>query len=179
MRTVYVIGYPGAGKSTAVRAALAGLLPRSNDDTLPLVEYRRPGERQAVAAQLGRIRPGGFAGTDALPMNVQPKAVQWIGGARYPLVVAEGDRLANDGFLGAASARGLLTVVLLAVSAELAAARAAERARRVGRPGQRAAWVAGRRTKVDGLAERWQALRVDGEAPADQVGAQLREAMAL
>lgn len=182
MRTVYLIGYPGAGKSTAMRGALAWLLARPREDVLPLVEYRRPGQGEPCAAQLGRLRPGGFCGTDALSLSIQPKAVIWIGGDHamgYPLVVGEGDRLANDGFLGAAAAAGPLTVVLIDTSAEVAAARSARRAQHLGRDAQTAAWVAGRRTKTDGLAERWAAVRIDGEAPADVVGARLREVMTL
>jgi len=178
-RTVYVVGYPGAGKTSAVRVALTGLVAQPQEGCVPFVTYRRPGQQRYVAAQLGRLRAGGFGGTDALSMSIQPRAVAWLREAPYELIVAEGDRLANDAFLATAAERGPLTVVLIEVPAEVARARGAARAEALGREPQSESWWAGRRTKVDGVAQRWSALRIDGTQLRPAVGAQLREAMRL
>lgn len=179
MRTVYLIGYPGVGKTTAMRHALSCLVARPLiRGQLPLTTYRWPRERDTVAVQLGRERAR-FGGTDTLHMGIQPHALAWMRSATVPLVVGEGDRLANDGFLEVAAEQGELVVVLIELGAAEALERARARAWRYGTKPQTGSWVAGRRTKTDRLAERWGALRLDGRRAPGCLGAELREVMGL
>jgi ribose 1,5-bisphosphokinase PhnN len=106
---VYIVGPPGSGKSSLM-AALTGRcrrMPRSGalpHDTL----YRPnipPQPATIVGAEIGRIRDS-FSGTDALSMSIQPRAVEWISGVPEDLVLGEGARLGNVGFLSAARAAG-------------------------------------------------------------------------
>jgi len=160
-----IIGQPGAGKTTALRLALRGV-PRAIDGSSrpPVMLY--PG-----GAQLGIERPGGFGGSDAYPMNVQPIAVAWLRDAIFKAVVTEGDRLSNDGIFQAALSFGYdLQVAWIDTPDDLAVARRAMRG-----SVQDPAWVRGRRTKVLRLADRWSSrvIRIDGVLSADQIAAEL------
>lgn len=158
MRTVYMIGYPGAGKSTAMRGALeratSGLKAWCTKPFSHARYLREGGEVWHLGKDAGW--GGDFPGTDTLGMGVNPQAIAWMAAlatAEFApaVVVGEGDRLANRKFL---SACPHLTVVLLAVSRAEAQVRALERAARLGRPPQNRAWWEGRCTKVDNLS-RW------------------------
>lgn len=160
MRILYVIGEPGAGKSTLMRALTAPLLQQSMPEPVPhralSLEHRR-----AHAAELG-VRRDRFSGTDALSMSIQPKAVRWLEGEPYPLIVAEGDRLANGKFFDAVLGMGAeLAVLHVWAQASVTAAR---RAGRGGR--QNPAWVQGRVSKVADLAGRYSAFPLEARLPA-------------
>lgn len=162
---LYLIGVPGAGKSTLLAAALAGI--PAQPMRAGLVRYLRyPG-----GVQLGAIRAA-FSGTDALPMHVQPAACAWITATAPPVLVAEGDRLANDGFFTHLLDEGYrLTLAHLDCPALVASIRRSSRPRQAD-----ARWLAGRATKVERLAARWQAHRwsLDATHPLDALVAQLR-----
>lgn len=141
---VYVVGVPGAGKSTLL-AALTGnaerypqLKPFAHD---VLLRNGRP-----VGAELGRRREA-FSGTDALAMNVQPKAAQWLTERPYPLILGEGMRLGTIGFLKSAQAAGYAVKLLhLQTPEPVAAARRAQRGSK-----QDEKWLKAARTRVDNL----------------------------
>jgi hypothetical protein len=169
MRTVYLVGAPGSGKSTALAGALArwGVEPTGVERPVPHLDYG------AGRLQLGRARPGGFAGTDALAMNIQPRAVEWVRSSPATLLLAEGDRLANRGFLDACAEVGPVDLVWLDVSPAVARRRALERAERLGVKPQTEAWWRGRVTKVNRLVGGYRHLRIDGDGPLAQVVDQL------
>lgn len=166
---LYIIGAPGAGKTTALRHAL-GLIPRTEQDKpVPHIVY--PGNPGGI--QLGAER-GKFAGTDAMAMNIQPAVLKWLETRPAQWIVAEGDRLANDAFFAGAKARGYdLSVVYLDCPPEVAEARRLKRAAN-GIP-QNRIWVKGRETKVRRLAELWAPLNwwIDAGPPVDQVAQSL------
>ena len=180
MRTlIYLVGEPGAGKTTALRTALADYArTESRAGECPVMILARPPGQAADGlpdriTELGRDREGPFGGTDALSMSVSPKAVAALDGLDG-LVVAEGDRLAHDGFLRAAEENGW-QVVVMALTTSPSEAAARRRARDGG--AQNETWVTGRRTKAVTLARRWGAVRIDGNRTAPMVARELRAAI--
>lgn len=168
MRVVYLIGEPGIGKTTLLDATItaAGLTRTLHPHPFAHEHLTGPSDRPA-GVMLGKTRPGGFGGTDALGLSVQPKALAWLTedpeglsglGGGGGLVVGEGDRLATPSFLTAAARSCRLRVVLLTAAPGLAASRRAERAALLGKPPQQGAWVTGRVTKTRNLAR----LATDG-----------------
>lgn len=170
-RLVYVIGEPGAGKTTAVDAYCAAYEPIDLDAPIPHRAWMDDGDLAFVT--LGRHRPP-FSGTDTLAMNVQPVATTWLSHPASPrLVLAEGDRLGNAKFLNAMRDVGRdVTVVYLATDPDVAQARRTARSASTGTE-QNASWVAGRVTKVSRLVETFDPVRIDGNRPVDEIAADL------
>jgi hypothetical protein len=172
MRTIYLIGAPGSGKSTAVRRAIEIARwgePTERPKPIPHLDYG------AGCIQLGRVRETGFSGTDALGMAVNPRAIEFIESRPATIVIAEGDRLANSGFLTAADRAGVLSLVWLDVPPEVARDRARRRAHLLGTREQSDAWWKGRYTKVSRLAGGWPHIRIDGTADPETVAQKLAD----
>jgi energy-coupling factor transporter ATP-binding protein EcfA2 len=143
---LYVIGPSGSGKSTLVRHLLGDLTRAELKDPIGHILYR------SGAIQLGTNRTT-FSGTDALPLNVNPKAIRFIQETSAPAVIAEGDRLANDKFFDAAIKAGWdLTIVYLSITDDECARRRSERHHAMS-----PSFVKGRATKSVNLYRRWQA----------------------
>ncbi|QHB37742.1 terminase small subunit [Mycobacterium phage Imvubu] len=163
-RLVYIIGQPGAGKSQLM-ARLTLPFQRISvpaDDYVgvahdQLVRELSPedgaaGTIQIIGAEIGVRRPA-FGGTDALPSAVIDKAVPWVALRPYPLLLAEGARLANRRFLDAALGAGY-AVTLVLLDHDDAEAWRRKRAKQIGRD-QNASWVKGRLTASRNLAEQF------------------------
>ena len=149
MRTIYLIGAPGSGKSSAVSRALEIAqwgTPTEVMTPIPHLDYG------AGCIQLGRVRSTGFSGTDALGMAINPQAILFIESRPANVVLGEGDRLANAKFLSAADRSGILTIVWLDVPPEVSRARARARADVFGLKEQSESWWKGRYTKTARLA---------------------------
>lgn len=161
MRMLYIVGEPGVGKSSVMRALTSTLRSAPVDvGGVPLRAVSVNGQSWH-AAELGVRRPA-FSGTDAMSMSVQPKVVRLLDASPFPLLVAEGDRLANGKFFDAVQAAGWeLAVVHLWAPPETLAARRAGRGDR-----QDAKWVQGRATKVARLVAAYSALPIQATAPA-------------
>jgi hypothetical protein len=192
MRTVYLIGLPGAGKTTIVRLALKLL------DLQPVVEHITPipHVRHGTLWHLGRHREP-FGGTDTLSMSINPKAIAWVkelaagpGVIRNvvtgepclaydpgapAVLLGEGDRLANRAFFDACPA---LTVVWLETPVKAAQERADRRAGAAGVPLQDATWWKGRVTKVANIVNSRPVVRLDGLSPPAESAAALAELLA-
>lgn len=176
MKAAYIIGVPGSGKSSLVRAwaalpAVAGAQRRPKPFAHE-VYYRH---RQGVAWLAQSCQIGGhhltFPGTDRLSMSVQPKAIEWLEGAPFPYVFGEGDRLATDGFFQALEriTNGEWHLIFLDTPEELAKERRMIRAEQTGAK-QNESWLAGRRTKTERLRHAWphRVIEIDGTAPRNQ-----------
>ena len=141
---VYVIGYPGSGKTTALGKAITSPVATERVKPFKHIVYADG------AIQLGASRPA-FGGTDALPLNVQPAVLKWLPTSPEELIIAEGDRLGNTSFFQALGNLGVpLRIVLIDVTPLQARHRAWLRGHAFNEQ-----WLAGRITKVDNLRRRW------------------------
>lgn len=145
MKLTYLVGEPGAGKTTLMRAILATL--PGEGDVLDLGSgFRVTTYRRANVAVLGTYLGHPFDGTDRLSMAVGLVARDWIATRPFPTILGEGDRLASKPFFLTAAEAGYDVDVVLLDS------HGAADARRAARPVQpNAAWLAGRITKVANL----------------------------
>lgn len=161
---LYVIGQPGSGKSSLVASLTGGLPAIHNKQPFAHTVYGST----PIVVEFGAHRLE-FSGTDALSMSVQPLAVEWLQHAPYSFVIAEGDRLANAKFFNAATAADWeLTVIRLAVSANVAEHRRAARG-----SNQDPTWLRGRISKVKNLAAAWPTVELDADQPQEAVRQQL------
>lgn len=117
---LYLVGAPGVGKSTVARE-----LTHPWDKTVvptgpvPHVLLKHPVSGRLLGLELGVPRAS-FPGTDALAMDVGPRALTWLGSACAPFVLGEGARLATRPFLGGMAQSGVrVTLVHLRAGEEL------------------------------------------------------------
>lgn len=160
---VYVIGAPGAGKTTLVGGLVGPTGWTEQSEPIPHLSrgpIRMPGRRRVP-----------FGGTDTLAMNIARKAEAWIASLPAPLVIGEGDRLAYGRFFDVAASAGYrLHLIHLGVRPEEAERRRAARADELGVPPQNPTWVQGRTSKAGRLAAQFGAQWVRGDTD-DPVGA--------
>lgn len=143
MDFLYIIGEPGVGKSTLVAAMTEGLPYDETDSPFPFRRY------DCGVTELGKRRED-FSGTDALALNVQPTVVAYLEAVQPKLVLAEGDRLANQKFFNALEKLGYTVHVTALVGPGVAAKRRLQRGSH-----QDNTWLRGRQTKVRRLIEEW------------------------
>lgn len=166
---LYLIGPSGSGKTTAMTLAL-GTPGESRVKPIGHTVY------PSGAIQLGVERPT-FGGTDALPLDVNPKAIQFLHETEAPALIGEGDRLANSKFFRAALEAGWeLTIAYLDTPEELARQRRLKRGSTY-----RESWAKGRHTKARRLADEWGRLvwRLDGRKRPEDIAARLRQHPAI
>lgn len=150
-RVLLLVGAPGAGKSTAMAQATEHL----SRLTMPKDQYPARdallNARGVQAVELGTHREN-FSGTDALPMDVNPRACAYLAAApeQPAVVLAEGARLANRHFLQAAVNTGA-EVILLHLDNPLAAHWREKRNKAMGKT-QNPSWARGRETAARNLA---------------------------
>lgn len=173
---LYIVGPPGVGKTTALASALAGVL---------VAECSQPFSRQLYlaldgsvrGAQLGAARRG-FAGTDALPADVQPRVERWLADCELPFVVGEGDRLANTRFFREVRRLGwALSVVHLAAWWSVCHSRRLARAAELGERLPSDEWLWRRHARSALLAQEFTSPEwcLNGVCSPEVVAARLRE----
>lgn len=131
-RLLYLMGYPGAGKTTLMTLALADLPFTVRRDLFQRRYYpggvMLGGDR--LLERLGEASDKLFAGADALQRNAQPKVIQWLGQADTTCIVGEGERLTSRRFFeGALLAGWTVTVAYLDASQALCLLRQQQRGR--------------------------------------------------
>lgn len=161
---VYLIGQPGAGKTTLMAALIdklkqQGATPRIREQPMRHLEFRH-------GVHLGWR--GVFGGTDMLSMSIQPRVLGWLTSPQAPeIVLAEGDRLGNGKFFTAVKGFANLTVMELKTPNDLANQRRLARASQHNADPQTATWVQGRITKVTNLKD-YVNVEIDGRGkPAE------------
>jgi len=175
MRIVYVIGIPGAGKSTALQSAIDSMdwdEPTQQEKPIPHLYYGNS------TIQLGRLRSNGFGGTDALGMAINPQAIDFISTVPANLVIGEGDRLANLKFLRAAAEHGDLKVLWIDTDPHVAKERARQRARTLGVPEQSDTFRKSRLTKTLNLISQVPYVRIDGNQSRQHISDQIAQRLA-
>jgi hypothetical protein len=147
---LFVLGEPGAGKTTLVRALLGpSLILRQKP------KWTISGEKRVVAA--GHYSGATFDGADTVGYgDVQKTLDYWIEHLLdYPLAIFDGDRFSHAGALERIERYASPAGVMLGVSEEAASERRLARGSK-----QNAAWVKGRRTKAERFAKMLPASRV-------------------
>jgi gluconate kinase len=113
MKLFYLIGLPGSGKSTVMKALMERVCDGQWERERPidLLDTEKCGNYRV----LGKYEKGEtFSGTDRLSMAVAPKAIEWIQTKPNETIFGEGDRLNNRGFFEACGDD--LTIIHLTVS---------------------------------------------------------------
>lgn len=165
-RMIYVIGYPGSGKTTVMSKAVEGWSFSLEDHPFKHTVY----ENDVI--QLGYARDV-YGGTDGLSFNVQPKVAEWLVACDSPVVLAEGDRLANGKFFDTVQKTGWdLQVIHLKVPELLAYRRAWERGSEFD-----GKWMRGRVTKVDNLVAYWKEsiITLDGNKTVEELAKYVKD----
>lgn len=127
-KSLYVIGPPGAGKSTLVDNVVDGLgLSWQPDIRVWRELWINPltdSDGVVRGQSLGKHRPT-YPGTDALSMSVMPRIVEWLHQTEHPeYIIGEGQRLGNVEWLRQLDlVTELLVVYVTAPEAELDARR--------------------------------------------------------
>lgn len=167
---VYLIGPPGAGKSSVLRTAVKDLTPREAFWESSVWSFiGKTGKRLGCSylvypggIELGRLREP-HSGTDALPMDAVIYAEEIVSALRPGVIIAEGSRLANRRFLDHLWAEEYaLTIVSLDAPDDVLAARRAARAELRQVRLQKPEWVKGQTTKMRRLAQDYRDRQEDG-----------------
>lgn len=177
---IYLIGPPGVGKSTAMRAATSEWAAVPAKSMAHRVPYTQLVDRDGIvrAIELGTRRDP-FGGTDAMSMSIGPAAADFLASQPHPLVLGEGQRLATRPFLEAAVRYGYwVTLVALSLTEEQLAERWAGRGTE-----QAPGWRKGALTRVRNIAG-WAAnqtgilvVSLDASGPPGFIGDEIRDLM--
>jgi GTPase SAR1 family protein len=171
MKIIYLIGAPGAGKTTLTEAFTRDWQEIAKLDDP--IKYRKHITPQGEAISLGWLRPN-FGGTDTLGNTAIIPIEEWlpkVAKSNLTYLYGEGDRLANARFFNLAKSVGQLYLFYLDTDPAVAEQRRRERAALTGKQ-QNPSWVKGRETKHRNLAREFHAITIPGHGTSEY-GAEL------
>lgn len=164
MDTVYIIGSPASGKTTAQKWIISNWRHIENRKKPIAHRIYRDIKQEGYQIVLGKDSPV-FGGTDTLAFNAlahMPDIYKkWADKGQFSLVFAEGDRFANKKFFDIAKQHGNLYVINLVIDEKHRANRSKSRAIKNDLTEQNLAWAKGRVTKNKNLAKAVQAINID------------------
>lgn len=147
-RFVYLVGEPGAGKSTLASKTMDHVADCKHPNGF---KYRITNCDGLEVAALGEERTP-FSGTDTLSMSVSTRIKQSLEtGWPETVLFGEGDRLTNNKFFSHAKKHTDLKVVLLSTPRAVSNERRISRAAEHESAPQNVSWVQGRITKLENL----------------------------
>lgn len=146
---LYIVGPPGVGKSTLARELRSGWdMEVARHHAVPHTLLNDPRTGRTAGLELGVPRED-FPGTDALAMDIGPRALQFLSASCAPFALGEGARLATRPFLGGLAQQGVaVTVVELMAPQALLDERWRARGAR-----QNPSWRKGAATRAQRIAE--------------------------
>lgn len=164
MDTVYIIGSPASGKTTAQKYIINKWRHVENRKKPIAHRIYRDIRQEGYQIVLGKDSPI-FGGTDTLAFNaivhMQDIYKKWADSGQFSLVFAEGDRFANKKFFEVAKAHGKLYVINLVIDERHRANRAKTRAIKNDLTEQSIMWAKGRVTKNNNLAREVKAHNIE------------------
>lgn len=164
MKVIYLIGAPGAGKTTLTAEFTKDWVDTANHENP--IKFRSHHTPQGDALSLGWLRPA-FGGTDTLGNTAILQIEPWLPNIakEYSIIYGEGDRLANSRFFELAKSVGDFHLFYLNTNPMISAERRAKRSAETGKT-QNPTWVKGRETKHKNLAFNYKAYEIpDGLTP--------------
>lgn len=166
MNLLYIVGEPGIGKTTLAAAITAGWEYEEAPTPFPHTVYTNG------VWQLGRQREGGYPGTDAMAMDIQPTVLQFMEGIKPKLVMGEGARLGNATFLNRMRQIGYQLHIVNLVGPLLAMERRAARG-----SNQNENFIKGKRTQAINLSLRFkdETTTIRADMPPDLLVKMLKD----
>lgn len=176
VKTIYILGAPGSGKTTLANEIKK---PWGN---FQLVDKPFAHEFYSVENKfrisLGKTKPP-FSGTDTLSNSVINLVEElypcWTKSNQVEIVIGEGDRLAIERMMNIARSFGELFLFYLDTPEEISESRRQTRARANNFKLQNPSWVKGRKTKHLNLAKRSEAVWLDGSRPIEELVQQIQD----
>jgi len=156
MKIIYLIGAPGAGKTTLTEAFTKTWVETAKIEDP--IKYRTHDTPHGKAISLGWLRPS-FGGTDTLGNTAIVSIEPWLPTVKTDLIYGEGDRLANGRFFQLAQSIGEFHLFYLNTEPALCAERRRQRSELTGKQ-QNETWVKGRETKHRNLASLFKAFEI-------------------